>query len=628
MMDTLRKTGAKVLTFILFGLLILSFAVWGIGDIVRGPAVSNSVLQVEDTQVPSEDFDRALRQSMNRIEQMLGQPMDMRQARSFGLIDQVLGELSNRALLDQLSRDMGLVVSDDQLRRAVHGISSFQNAAGEFDRVIFEQTLLTANMSERMLLDQLRRETSQDQINAAVIEGITAPNSLADILYRYRSERRIAEYLLLPRSGVEPPADPEEAALQAFYEENGSRFMAPEYRSLSYVHLSVADMTAEVIIPEEDLRAAYEERREEFVEPERRQIEQFILPDEAAAREAADKLAAGADFAAVAEEATGTAPVDLGSLTKQEFLPEIADAVFALEAEQASAPLESLLGWHLVRVGAIEPRQEPAFEEVRESLQQELTETEALDRVLGLAGELDDELGRGATLEEVSQTLGVAVKAVEAISRSGQDPAEQAVTGLPDTRPLLREAFGLESGAESLVIETGGGDFFVVRVDGITPSAQRPFAEVREEVLTAWREQEIDRQLREKAESLAQRLGEAGDLAGIGQSQGLNLAKTEPLRRDDTGSEKVPSAELTTRLFEARPNGVVTAPAPDGYVIAKLVEILPADPGADAEGLAALRDQLGLGIQQDFMAQFIGALRERYDITVNQQLVDQLTGNI
>ena len=179
MLNSLRKTGAKVVTFILFGLLILSFAVWGVGDIGRGTAVSNSVLQVGDTQVPREDFDRALRQSMDRIQRMLGQPIDMRQARSFGLVDQVLGELGNRALLDELSSDMGLVVSDDQLRKAIGEISAFQNAAGEFDRVIFEQTLQTANMTERMLLDQLRRETSQDQINAAVTEGISAPGSLA-----------------------------------------------------------------------------------------------------------------------------------------------------------------------------------------------------------------------------------------------------------------------------------------------------------------------------------------------------------------------------------------------------------------------------------------------------------------
>ena len=628
MLTTLRKTGAKVLTFILFALLILSFAVWGVGDMVGGRAVTTAVLQVDDTQVPREDFDRALRQSMDRIQQMLGQPMDMRQARNFGLVDQVLGELSNRALLDQLSLDMGLVVSDEQLRKSIYEISAFQNAAGEFDRVIFEQTLQNANMTERMLFDQLRRETSQDQINAAVTEGITAPESLAEILYRYRSERRIAEYLLLPRSGVEAPADPEEAALQAFYDENGSRFMAPEYRSLSYIHLSLDELKGEVIPSEEDLRADYEERREEFVVPERRRVRQFILPEEAAAQAAAEQLATGADFGAVAQESSGIAPVDLGLLSKDEFLPEIADAVFELEAEQASAPLESPLGWHLILVDTIEPREEPTFEEVRDSLQAELTEIEAQDRILDLAGVLDEDLGRGDTLEQVAETQGLTVKKLEAISRSGQDPAEQQVEGLPDPRSFLREAFDLESGGESLVIETAGGDYFVVRVDGITPSTLRPFEEVREAVLTAWREAEIDRQLQEKAERLAQRLGEAGDLAGIGQSEGLTLAKTEPLRRDDTGPERVPAPELTTRLFDAKPNGVVTAPAPDGYVVAKLVEILPADPASDAEGVAALRNQLGAGLQQDFMAQFIGALRERYDITVNQQLVDQLTGNI
>ena len=74
MMGGVRKTGIKIVTFILFGLLILSFAVWGVGDIVRGPVSASAILQVDDTKVSPEDFTRSLQQARTRLDHGHRQP--------------------------------------------------------------------------------------------------------------------------------------------------------------------------------------------------------------------------------------------------------------------------------------------------------------------------------------------------------------------------------------------------------------------------------------------------------------------------------------------------------------------------------------------------------------------------
>ena len=627
-MMSLRKTGAKVFTIVIFGLIIISFAFFGVTDYLTGPQASTSVVEVEDTKVPRQDFERSLRLTMTRMQRLLSQNIGMEQARAYGLVDQVLNDLIGRALLEQLSRDMGLIVTEERLDEIVIDQDAFKNTAGVFDPLLFQQTLRTLGLSEGMLRAQMRRETHQDQIAGAVMDGIAAPGILADALYRYRSEQRIADYLILPRAGIEAPADPEEAALQAYYEERNSQFMAPEYREVTYIHLPVQAAAEQVIISDEALRATFEERREEYSVPERRQIQQFVMPDGAAAEQAAAKLAEGGDFADVAREVTGNDPVDLGSLTQTELLPEIAEAVFALAANQPSTPLESPLGWHLVQVTEIEPRKEAVFEEERDELRRELAESEALENLLIVSTELDESLSSGESLGQAASSLGLEAVRLAAIDPSGQDRSGTAIPDLPDPRLFLSEVFSLAEGEESPIIETDNGDYFVVRLDSVTAQAARPLEEVREEVLAAWREDEVDRQLRERAEALAERLGEAGDLAGIGESEGLTLAKTEPLRRSDTGGDKVPSPQLTELLFDAKLNGVVTAPSSDGYVVARVTEILPAEPGSDAEGVKALQEELSNTMRQDFLAQFSAALRSRYNVSVNRPLIDQLTGNI
>ena len=613
----------KSVTFVLFGMLIASFAVWGIGDIFRTPAQVRAVAEVGEQPIHQQDYVRALRREINRIGRRFGAQLEIDQARALGIPDQVLSQMIGRALFDQKAAGMNMLVTDAQVRRLVHREPAFQNSLGEFDRNRFDQQLRNMGMGEGEYIETLRRDITRQQIAGAVSEAVAAPRQLAEALYRYREERRVARVLIVPNASITELPAPDPAALEAFHTEFSDRFMAPERRGVTLIQLRVEDLAAETTVSETKLREEFEARFEDFVTPEKRTIEQIVLDDEETAREAETRLNGGVDFATVARELTGAPPENLGATEKEELLPELADAAFALEARAVSDPLESPRGWLILRVVNIEPPKEPTFAEVRERLARDIAMDLAVESRDSIANQLDDDLAAGATLEEAGRSLGLALRYIDAIDRQGKTPAGEPVEDLPPGR-FLEVAFETEAGTESLLTEFGSGDYFILRVDGVTPAQLRPLDEVREQVIELWRAAQRANLAREKAEALAERAKVGNELETLAAEAGLVVSTTAPITRFETAPARTPSPTLASKLFRIRPGEVTTATAPVGHIVAKLIEIRPADPAANADAVAAVKEGLTGALQGDLLEQFITTLRAEYGVTVNERMLEDL----
>jgi peptidyl-prolyl cis-trans isomerase C len=126
------------------------------------------------------------------------------------------------------------------------------------------------------------------------------------------------------------------------------------------------------------------------VEPETEVSARHILVEsEDEASEIIARLEAGEDFAELAQEASidpGSAPRggDLGYFTRERMIPEFADAAFALEAGETSAPVESQFGWHVILVEDRRDSEPPSFEEVEDELMTMLTRQAQRDLVMEL----------------------------------------------------------------------------------------------------------------------------------------------------------------------------------------------------------------------------------------------------
>ena len=255
MMQLIRGRAGSIIVKILFGLLIIAFGFWGIGDYVQDrPSPDTVVAKVGDHNIRADELQKALQPALERLRAQFGASIDARQAKQLGILDTLLGQLIDRSLLDQETARLGLDVSDEAVRGAIFSNPAFRGPDGKFDRQIFAQVLTMNRLSEDQLVARLRHDIPRSDLLQAITSGIGEPRPVVDILYRYRNEKRLADIVAFPVASVTGIGQPSEADLSKFYDGHPDLFRAPEYRGFTVATLSPADLEQPVEIADDKLR--------------------------------------------------------------------------------------------------------------------------------------------------------------------------------------------------------------------------------------------------------------------------------------------------------------------------------------------------------------------------------------
>ncbi len=626
MLQAIRsKAGSRVVKG-LFVVLIATFGIWGIGDIFRNRGSDTVVATVDGTAIGADTLESALRSALERMQQQTGTPVDFRQARKLGVLDDVLAQLIDQRLVEREAARLQLVVSDEMLRRAIFQNPNFRGPNGVFDRSAFNALLAANHLSEDQYVAELRREIPRTDLLSAATFGAAAPAAMVDRLYGYRDEQRIADIVSLPAARAGDVGQPGAAELDAFYEAHKDRFRAPEYRALTIASLSPSALARNIRVSEEKLKDEYAERQGDFVLPERRRIEQILAPTEAKSKAAAAALAAGKDWKEVATTIAGQNPetIDLGLMKRAELPSELADAVFALPLDKPSAPIESPLGWHIFRVVKIEPPATQSFAEARATLAAKVAHDEAVDRIYKIADQVDDALAGGASLEEVAAKFGLKKTVVAAIDEHGQGPDGKVVALPIAPAEVAKLGFATEEGQISRVTESNDNSLYVLRTDKVTPPTIKPLAAVKPEAVTAWQAEKRAAAVAGEAAALAQSVTPGTQLVTAANAKGLKVETSPPLRRSGSTGTPVPP-DLVAKLFAAAPGGVVTSTNATGAHVAQLVAIRPPGEGPTAKAATAeLSQALTADLEFDLAAEFTRGLRRQFPVDIRHEALDRM----
>ena len=634
MLINLRKLGGKWILGIFSGLIIASFAVFGIGDAVRSIATRSvrAIAVVGDVEIPARAIRREFNLQMSRLQPLFGNQLDSAQARRLGLVDEALSALVVRTLYDLEGARLGLDISEETLRETIAATEGFRNQQGQFDPNFYASFLASQQLSEASYLAILRDELKRDQLAAGISAATKAPDFLVDVLYRYEQERRIGDYAVIDNASITNLADPTETELADYHQANARRYTAPEYRQITFINIKPEDLLSEIDVSDSELQEEFDDRQLEFMRPERRSLEQIIAPDESRALDIIDALAAGHNFTDVAIEMTSVeaADVSLGAVTAGDLFGDLSSVVFALAIDEISAPVESAFGWHIFRVTAIEEARTPPLSEVRDRLYQEIALRRAADALYDFANRLDDKFAGGATIEEAAGDLSLTITRIAAVDRNGRDSAGNVVGGWPAGDEFLSAAFATATGQTSLLGEASDGSEFVLRVDGVTEPALRPLNEVRNAVREALMTESRETASAARADEAVTRIEGGESFDAVIDELGLTTDRSAAVRRDGDGSGAVLSTELVAALFamdaDAATGAVAAGITRDGkgHAIIRLIDIVEAEPLDDKEGVDAQRDAMRNGIARDLVEQYRGYLETQFSVTVNRGALDAL----
>lgn len=623
----LRSSASSLVIKILFGVLVASFAVWGIGDIFQTGIRATVPIEVGPVQIGPAELQDEYRRQFAQLQARSGGSLDTETANALGLVNRVVNDVVARALVAVYADRTGMRIADDTVRRAIQTDPSFRNEAGQFDRARFDAWLRQAAMSEAGLVARLRNDIARTQLTVSLLAGVQVPTTLVNAVYRHRSEQRVAETLHIAAADMTGIVEPDEAALADFHEKNAERYQAPEYRALTLVRLSPHDLAAEISMPEEEVAAAFESRKSEFDRPERRHLEQIVFPDEPSAKAAAEEAAAGVDFAEIARKATGGEPIDLGTVDKaglSALFPQLADAAFAPAQGKITAPIETALGWHLVRVLSVEPGGEATFAEHRDEIARDLALQRATDSVISIANQFEDELAGGATLEDAAAKLDLKVTAIPAIDAQGKDGDGATVTAASAEPGLAATAFETEEGELSPFEDAADGGYYMLRVDGVTPAAVRPLAEVRDQVLAGWLAAKRAEAAAVKAAAIVERLQGGESMATVATELGQEVKTSNAVTRDGSDPAASLDSGAVTRLFTIEQGQAAAASVGDDQVVMRLTEIREPSTTDDPAAVLRLRDSLRGAIASDLVNGFMAAVQQEIPVTIDQASIESL----
>ncbi|MCH7863917.1 MAG: SurA N-terminal domain-containing protein [Proteobacteria bacterium] len=625
MLTFIRKNTQSFVVKILAGLLIASFAMWGINDVFSIVYSAETVIEIGDVEFSPPEVKDHVRREIARLRPVLGNQFSIDDARKLGVIEAVVQRLINDTALQLATRSLGVAISDDLVRRHIRNAPEFQGLGG-FDRFRFQQTLNNNTLTEEGYIKKVRNELGRDFLLAS-FGGETAPKMLARSVYRHRQEKRIVDTIKILDRDQPIATKPDIATLAKFHQDNAARFTAPEYRSLTTIRLEIDDMVAEIAVTDEEIAKAYDTRLDDFTTQETRRVLQMIVAEEDVATRAHKALSEGRDFATVAQEVAkmDLESIDLGQVTRGDvrLLPELTEAIFSLGKDAYGAPVKSPLGWHLFYVTDVQKGGVKSLDEVRESLRQTIAREKAIDGLFALANRLEDSLGGGATLEEAATGLNLRIAKFDAVDSNAQDKAGNRIENLPGG-DFLATAFATDVGADSPLIETGSEGYFILRVDGVTPPSLKPLDGIREEVSKAWKAVQRSGKAKKTAASVVARIKSGTGLDVIAGEMGLTI-KTSPalVRRSTAPATDLPRL-LMGGIFKIKPGEAVSARGSDGYYVARLKEIAAANPAADKAGLDEVSKQIGKSLNADIFVQLAGALRNRFGTDVNRRALNNL----
>jgi peptidyl-prolyl cis-trans isomerase D len=611
----------------IMGVLVISFAIWGIGDIFRGFG-ANSALKIGKTEISTEQFRQYYNERLQQLGRQVGRPITPEQARGAGIDRQVLSQLVAETALDEQAKALRLGVAPADIAERITNDPAFRGLSGQFDRNRFEQLIRQAGYTETKFVEEQRRTLLRRQIAQTISGDVRVPATALAALNQFQNEKRTIEYLALGPAQASDIPKPTPDALGKYFEERKVLFRAPEYRKISLMSLTPTDLAKPEAVTDADAKTYYEQRKASYGSPEKRELRQIVFPKPEDAAAARERIGKGLKFADLAKErGVKESDTDVGIVTKTDIIDSVvADAAFALKPGEVSAPVNGQFGTVLLQVGKIEPGTQKTYEEVAAQIKREIAETRARTAIGNLRDKFEDERAAGSTLVEAAKKLGLTSRSIEAGDRSGRGPDGKPIADLPTSPDVIASAFASDIGVDSEPLQLPNGGYLWYDVTGITPSRERSLDEVKDQVETRWRDDEIAKRLQTKSDDMLAKLKAAGTLAQLAQETGLKVQTAADLQRRKPGGfvpGKVVDAAFKTP--KGAPGSAEGDKATERFVY-RVTDIV--EPKLDAASPEAkqLSTTLKSAYTDDIVGEYIARLENDFGVTLNQSALNQVIG--
>ena len=559
MLAIIRDKATGWIAGIIIGLLVISFAFWGV-SFYSGQAGELNVAKVNDVDISFQSFQRSFSQLRKQMQSVLGGSLSLEEDTL--IKNQTIEKLIESELINQLVIDSGLNITNEKLVESIKNIEFFRNEEG-FDRIKYERSINSIGMASSIFEAQLRMDLLSEQLQAGFFETTFILEPELENILRLESQSRDITYTILSLPSFIQDGEISDSDIDTFYQANPNLFTQPEQVKVAYLELNIKELAKDIETNEEVLRNFYNDNKGDYDVVEQRSVRKlFVKTGEKATNENKTKAEAvitsalelvneGKDFEEIVEQSTGET-LEFSEhifMSKGIMGKEIDEFLFNSEEGAVSKVIETKEGFNIVKVveirGGSENKYENSAQKVKEDYKNKQAELQFF--------ELSDQL---TTLSyENSDNLEIAADAIgKEIINTDYFARDNDLEGLLSDPLIISKSFDPElirSRNNSDAIELSDDHIVVLRVLEHKEAATKPLEDVRDEVIASIRLKLAREKINETGDRIVAELKSGVNPESVISHSGIEWTTTEKVKRDDMFINRA----ILRSIFEAgKPN--------------------------------------------------------------------------
>ncbi len=276
-----------------------------------------------------------------------------------------------------------------------------------------------------------------------------------------------------------------------------------------------------------------------------------------------------------------------------------------------------------------------SFEKVKAKIANDLKKPMVAEKLYELTNKIDDAIGGGASLEEVSKQYQIPLIHLSKMAVDGSfDPyTKRSAEGIKDKNlalKIIKDAFQQAQNVAGNVSEAGEGKYFIARVDKIYPSQLRTFEEVKKDVY----ETLVSHLKEQKAANLGmqwvEKINQGGNLDALAGLYGMKVTQMKVSRQGPVAPSTIHFSDDFLAKLYVLPKKLAAATAllndkgKKDIIIAVVKDIEAVSIERTKNELQEFNLRMKQELVNDLLSQYLGAIRQKYSVDYNKKLFAEL----
>ena len=400
----------------------------------------NFVADISGTPISTTKFLRSMDMNIDQFSQMIGSPLTGDQIRSFQVHQIALQNLVNRAVFENEFDKINFILDDTTIAKETKRNFPDLYINNKLDNDRLNTFLRNQRLKIEDLVDLIDFETRAFVFDQVLFQK-NYPSQLQLNFNKYDNQSREIDY-----------------------NNNSSEYMTNEERDISYIVINKSDFRENFSPSENNLKEYYNNNKNLFINPEERSFKQFNFKSKEEANNFKLNISgkSSEEIIKFAEE-NNIIFNEFKNVDRNKVLEQLANAIFELDKGSVSDVVQTTLAYHIIILDEIFPEKELKFDEVKNEINNTLTNFEVDNYFNELKSSLDQQILDGFSITEIADQNNLKlINKKKILNNTNEDD--------PTLSNVISFSFTQNKDFVSDLVDIDNDTSFIVNIDDIYPS--------------------------------------------------------------------------------------------------------------------------------------------------------------